>query len=515
MVEATWTQQTSGTTALLYGVSAVDANTAYACGAGGVIRKTVNGGTTWTTVTSGTATQLNAIVAVSATQVWVAGNGGLIRVSANGGTSWTTQTSDSTQNLSAITAASATTLWAAGAAGNIVGTTNAGATWTLQNNTGSALYAISAGSSTAAYASGAVGYMVATSNGGSTWDAEYPRTTQQLNATYFSTDTTGWAVGNAGVVMRTSDGANSWTVQQSGTANLLGVHFADANTGYAVGAAGRIIKTTNGGDSWVAQSSGTTSTLNGVWFTSPTTGVVVGAGGLIRRTTDGGATWTTVTSGTTQALYGVRFSGPRSAGLSATVGWSARPPTAASPGWHRPGHDTTARLRVVCRHPDGLRVGTRGNRSQDDQRRDGMGRTRKRHDPEHQLDLDGVGDHGLVCREHRPRIQDDGWRHLDSAGLRNHEQPTGRLGPKRHKRMDRRRGRRHPANNRWRELDLDRLWHTERPVLHQYGEHVDRVGGGRDWSAGAHHRRRRQLDRPVARHRQQPLRRQGADRRKP
>ncbi len=250
--------------------------------------------------------------------------------------------------------------------------------------------------------------MVATSNGGSTWDTEYPRTTQQLNATYFSTDTTGWAVGNAGVVMRTSDGADSWTVQQSGTANLLGVHFADASIGYAVGAGGRIIKTTDGGTTWVPLTSGTTSALNGVWFTSPTTGVAVGAGGLIRRTTDGGATWTTITAGTTQALYAVQFSGP-SVGWAVGNGGVIRKTTDGGVTWatQTSRHRTAAPLHLVCRHADGVRVGTVRNGPQDNQRRNGMDHARERHDPAHQLDLDGIGDHRLVRRRHGARVQDD------------------------------------------------------------------------------------------------------------
>jgi len=74
----------------LYGVSAVDANTAWAVGASGVILYTTDAGANWTSQTSGVATYLYSVSAVDANTAWAVGDDGTIRFS-DDGTSWSGQ----------------------------------------------------------------------------------------------------------------------------------------------------------------------------------------------------------------------------------------------------------------------------------------------------------------------------------------------------------------------------------------------------------------------------------------
>lgn len=87
-----WVVQNSGTTAELYSVSAVNENVAWACGAGGVVIRTTNGGQTWQTVTAPRAVDAYVIWALSADKAFVGTSGtsdAKIHMTTNGGQTWT------------------------------------------------------------------------------------------------------------------------------------------------------------------------------------------------------------------------------------------------------------------------------------------------------------------------------------------------------------------------------------------------------------------------------------------
>jgi photosystem II stability/assembly factor-like uncharacterized protein len=90
---AQWSEQTSGITGLIYSVSAVDDNVAWFCAAGGVVRRTTNGGATWSAVTNPTADPLYNIYAIDVnTALTTSSPGGAtgtnVYRTTNGGTSW-------------------------------------------------------------------------------------------------------------------------------------------------------------------------------------------------------------------------------------------------------------------------------------------------------------------------------------------------------------------------------------------------------------------------------------------
>lgn len=92
-----WVAQTSGTTATLRSIRAVNDNIVWACGASGVVLKTTNGGTNWSVLTPTLATATNySIDAIDANTAWVTGTvGGAADVSiwktTDGGVTWVSQ----------------------------------------------------------------------------------------------------------------------------------------------------------------------------------------------------------------------------------------------------------------------------------------------------------------------------------------------------------------------------------------------------------------------------------------
>lgn len=91
------TEQSSGTTALLQAVHALDARTVWASGHAGTVVRSLDGGTTWqaTVVPEQAKMQWRDLHAASADEAWLmaAGNGPMSRIvhTADGGASWQTQ----------------------------------------------------------------------------------------------------------------------------------------------------------------------------------------------------------------------------------------------------------------------------------------------------------------------------------------------------------------------------------------------------------------------------------------
>ncbi len=94
-IQAQWVEQTSGITTDLTSVSAPDNNTAWACGNGGVVLKTINGGLTWTTATGSpipSTLDLYNIFGIDANTALVTGSNSTaayVYKTANGGINWT------------------------------------------------------------------------------------------------------------------------------------------------------------------------------------------------------------------------------------------------------------------------------------------------------------------------------------------------------------------------------------------------------------------------------------------
>jgi len=83
----------------------IDANVGYACGEGGLLMKTINGGNSFNLLTSGTTNQLSDIDFVDADTGYIGGTSGLLLKTTDGGATWTTITTTGiTTEIKAVSA---------------------------------------------------------------------------------------------------------------------------------------------------------------------------------------------------------------------------------------------------------------------------------------------------------------------------------------------------------------------------------------------------------------------------
>lgn len=296
-----WYEQQSGTTELLFGVSAVDAQTAWAVGAQGTILKTVDEGVTWSPQASGSTNWLLSVAAFNSQIAWTSGASGTILKTIDGGTTWIPQTSGTTKSLYGFCIIDALTAWAVGGSGTILKTTDGGLSWLPQvSGTTYNVSAISAVDGNIAWAVGDLGLVLKTIDGGASWNAQPKPTNSTLNSVTAVDHQTIWAAGYGGHIVATKDGGATWIEQESGTTeNLEGISAADADNVWAVGGTGvmtdlnRVIqKTSDGGASWQSQANGHELALYAVTAINPETAWAVGSKGAIARTTGGGKEYT-------------------------------------------------------------------------------------------------------------------------------------------------------------------------------------------------------------------------------
>ena len=258
----TWSPQNSGTTADLNDVcfvgggggpdigKGIGVGRGWAVGDGGTILTTLNGGATWTRQTSGTSADLLAVTFTDTQRGYAVGGGGTILTTLNGGASWAARPSQGTVRLTDVTFTDAMRGYAVGSGGTILMTQNAGASWTQQSSgSSSQLTSVSFVDQSRGWAAGAGGTILSTMNGGTTW---LPQTMGaggiDLSAIAFLDAMRGFAVGAGGNLLSTQNGGFSWSIQKlTPGIQLLGLMFPDMLRGWLVGQAGTILFTDSGG----------------------------------------------------------------------------------------------------------------------------------------------------------------------------------------------------------------------------------------------------------------------------
>jgi photosystem II stability/assembly factor-like uncharacterized protein len=126
---ATWTRQSSGTTAILNDVYLRDDGTAMIVGNGGTILRTTDGGSHWDHLESGTPEHLTSIVLIDALTATAVGWNGTIIQTTNGGAAWSTIPSGVSWNLERVRFATATDGICVGDYGTILRTSDSGNSW--------------------------------------------------------------------------------------------------------------------------------------------------------------------------------------------------------------------------------------------------------------------------------------------------------------------------------------------------------------------------------------------------
>ncbi|MEM8908101.1 MAG: YCF48-related protein [Bacteroidota bacterium] len=120
----------------------------------------------------------------------------------------------------------------------------------------------------------------------------------ELSAVCYSDDTTAHIVG-FGIVLRSTDSGFTWQRSTVSGDFFRSVHFPSSSIGYAVGYFGTILKTEDAGQNWVKLRDGDKLSVSdepfrSVYFVDPGQGYIVGDDGLFWLTRDGGATWQVV-----------------------------------------------------------------------------------------------------------------------------------------------------------------------------------------------------------------------------
>lgn len=277
-----WTEVSSGTSFILYGLSIPPGQNDYGYAAGmqytydapGVIVKTTDSGESWSQIlpVSGEIDGLQAICFTSATTGFAGGWNDYFIKTTNGGSSWTDLT-----------------------VGNDVWYYTDIQFWDENNGVVSAKM------------NDGGGKIYVTDDGGDTWTTASGITVEVLGLDYADENTL-FAVGIDGKIMKSANGGTSWSFNFQATGIVFGVSFANANFGVVGGEDGAIYSTTNGGNSWNYYSTG----YHNFWATCAFEGDSAYVGGTdeaIYKTLDGGQTWSSEYSGTNSStLYRIAFS---------------------------------------------------------------------------------------------------------------------------------------------------------------------------------------------------------------
>jgi len=262
-----WSPQSSGVTTALQGVAFVNATEGFAVGAGGVIRRTLDGGATpWTGQTTDTTSALNAVSFGTPDAGLAVGPGGLILQTRNGSTgSPSTWTTVSDGILAGVAATDAMHAWTGSLTGKLRATSDGGNAWPI-GNPGIPMIGIHAMS-------------------------------------FLTTPTEGYWVGDAGTAMKTVNGTDWLPTGPTNTGNTLNAVAMVASstpgsaTGWIAGAGGVLRVTTNSGSGWSDVVTGTSQDLNGLQAYSATRAWAVGGNSTILTTADG-TSWTPQTAPT-------------------------------------------------------------------------------------------------------------------------------------------------------------------------------------------------------------------------
>jgi photosystem II stability/assembly factor-like uncharacterized protein len=219
---STWQRIYPPTSNDLNSLCFVDENTAYCCGAGGVILKSVDAGYSWTSLSSGTSRDLTGMCFAGEDTAWVVGTSGTIRKTTNAGSIWNAVLSPVNCDFQDVTCHDGSSAWACGSGGGVVRTVD-GISWEESSTpVGETLMSIFFIDSQRGWACGSAGAMIRTLNGGAIWnDLNYPGAVDFRDVRFVSPGE-GWVVGLS-VLSHTTTGGLEWEDQR------YGVRYGDVN----------------------------------------------------------------------------------------------------------------------------------------------------------------------------------------------------------------------------------------------------------------------------------------------
>jgi serine/threonine protein kinase len=245
----------------------VDDSTGFACGAGGIIIKTTDGGSTWLNIGDSSGIELYDVKFISPEKGFTVGEKGLILSTVNGGRTFQKINSDTSNSLfKIIFLKNKITGFIVGAHGTILKTNDAGTTWLSSDSpTSELLYSISFADNEDGIITGWNGTILKTSDQGKNWAEEKKISDSYLRDVCFDENNIGIIVGGAGEILRSNDGGKSWNkINSNSFSGFHTVYFSHNHTGFILGNKGEIYISKNSGKGWDGGNSGIFSALTSI-----------------------------------------------------------------------------------------------------------------------------------------------------------------------------------------------------------------------------------------------------------
>lgn len=256
--KSNFTQLTSGTSANLNSIYFIDEYNGVACGEGGIIIKTTDGGENWKQTIFSDSITLFDINFTNPGSGFVIGEGGKLFRTTNLGETWERIPLPVSESLFSIEFVNNSTGFIVGSKGTVLRTSNGGTNWTqVRVPTSNLLYNIAFSDDENGMIVGWNGTVLKTGNGGTSWESTAPFTDKYLRDVSFINLNTAIVCGAGGEVFKTKDGGKSWNpISTSATSGLASIRFIDDLRGFIVSTRGEILETFDGGESWKVNPSG-------------------------------------------------------------------------------------------------------------------------------------------------------------------------------------------------------------------------------------------------------------------
>lgn len=249
-----------------------NALTGFACGSGGVMIKTTNGGDTWNTINLGTSEYLTTLFFIDENTGWVSGDNAFIRKTTNSGATWASLSIPTTQFTASIYFLDSQTGYITSHDGKILKTVNGGTNWSILANTGLLYGEIQFINSLTGWVL-APGYMAKTTNGGDTWERKI-FSGSLLQDMVFINAQTGWITDN-NLVMKTIDGGETWAYNTIPMTTPMSLRFLNSNVLWCAGFSGNtgvICRSLDGGVHWTTQTTVPSNKFWGISFANANSG---------------------------------------------------------------------------------------------------------------------------------------------------------------------------------------------------------------------------------------------------
>jgi photosystem II stability/assembly factor-like uncharacterized protein len=235
------------------GISFVDAEHGWLCGADGIVAGTADGGQSWSTASTGWL--VSDIQFVSRSTGWVVGSwGGPILRSADGGGTWDLKYTSTTYRFRAVDAVDGDRVWACGD-GVVVSSADGGATWTTRAVGAQDLVDID-------FSDGDHGWVMdgyrayRTDDGGESWQALEENSPVYYPSSVSSPSRDCVVIASYNVIAFSRDDGATWNVSSLGddTQSIRSVYAVDADYAWALTSRGQVWVTGDGGRTWSRQS---------------------------------------------------------------------------------------------------------------------------------------------------------------------------------------------------------------------------------------------------------------------